>query len=166
MDIKLSIRLKYIASFVSKDMIIGDIGSDHGYLPYYLLNNDIVSFIYASDNKKGPYNNLCNTLKSFSDRCEVALKNGLDDLPSYVNTLTITGMGGDLIISILENGKKYLKNIDNMILSPQQNVEGVRRYLNSIGYKIIKEGIVFDDKYYNVFYLNAYDIFLYCIHLQ
>ena len=42
MEIQLSIRLKYFASFVEKDMIIGDIGSDHGYLPYYLLKNNIV----------------------------------------------------------------------------------------------------------------------------
>ena len=40
MEIQLSIRLKYFASFVEKDMIIGDIGSDHGYLPYYLLKNN------------------------------------------------------------------------------------------------------------------------------
>ena len=150
MDNKLSIRLKYIASLVSHDMIIGDIGSDHGYLPYYLLKNNIVSFIYASDNKIGPFNNLSSTLKEFEGKCEVNLKDGLDDLPSYVNTLSITGMGGDLIISILEKGKNHLSHIENMILSPQQNVEGVRRYLNSIGYKIVKERIVFDEKYYNV----------------
>ena len=131
MDYQLSKRLLFIASFVTSDMRIGDIGSDHGYLPYYLLSHDKVSYAYACDNKKGPFENLSLTFKdSFEGKIHLALKDGLNDLPKEVNTLILSGMGGDLIQTILKNGINHLDHVDKMILSPQQNVEGLRRYLN------------------------------------
>ena len=151
MEYQLSKRLSFIAAFVTSDMRIGDIGSDHGYLPYYLLSSNKVSYAYACDNKKGPFENLSLTFKNkFEGKIHLALKDGLNDLPNEVNTLILSGMGGDLIQAILSRGIKHLEHVDKMILSPQQNVEGLRRYLNSIGYKIINEAMVFDDKYYFV----------------
>ena len=151
MEYQLSKRLLFIASFVTNDMRIGDIGSDHGYLPYYLLSNNKVSYAYACDNKKGPFENLSLTFKDgFEGKIHLAFKDGLNDLPEEVNTLILSGMGGDLIQTILKNGINHLDHVDKMILSPQQNVEGLRRYLNSINYKIKDEHMVFDDKYYFV----------------
>ena len=63
---KLSKRLSFIASFVDNHMIIADIGSDHGYLPYYLLENKIINKAYACDNKIGPYQNLLSTFNNSS----------------------------------------------------------------------------------------------------
>ena len=62
----LSKRLEYISSFVDNNSYIADIGSDHGYLPYYLLEKNIAKKIYASDNKKGPFNNLKTTFFNFN----------------------------------------------------------------------------------------------------
>lgn len=147
MDI--SKRLKVCASLFSKNMIVADIGSDHGYLPFYLLENQIIDKAYASDNKKGPFLNLKKTFNNLSHgEIEIALKSGLEDLPEYVNTVSITGMGGDLIIDILTCGKKHLNHIDTLILSPQQNIPGVRKFLNSIGFGIVEELMILDDKYY------------------
>ena len=155
MEYQLSKRLLFIASFVTSDMRIGDVGSDHGYLPYYLLNEGKVNYAYACDNKKGPFENLSLTFKDkFNGKIHLALKDGLSDLPNEVNTLILSGMGGDLITSILQKGEKYLSHIDKMILSPQQNVEGLRRYLNSIHYQIVNEAMVYDDKYYFVLIVN------------
>ena len=142
---KLSKRLSFIASFVDNHMIIADIGSDHGYLPYYLLENKIINKAYACDNKIGPYQNLLSTFNNSSFDIEISLKDGLNNLPDYVNTLIITGMGGDLIIKILKRDFKYLKNIEYLILSPHSHFLEVRKYLSSIG-----EGIIKDDKFYQV----------------
>ena len=147
---KLSKRLSFIASFVDNHMIIADIGSDHGYLPYYLLENKIINKAYACDNKIGPYQNLLSTFNNSSFDIEISLKDGLNNLPDYVNALIITGMGGDLIIKILKRNFKYLKNIEYLILSPHSHFLEVRKYLSSIGYKIIDEGIIKDDKFYQV----------------
>jgi len=148
--ITISKRLKAIASFVDKEMIIGDIGSDHGLLPAYLLENNLVIKVYASDNKKGPYLNLVKTLSSFDSKLyEIALEDGLNNLPTYVNTIVLCGMGGDLIIDIIKKAND-LNNINYFILSPHNNIPKVRKFLNSLNYKIIDEKVIFDDKYYEI----------------
>lgn len=148
--IDLSKRLEFIASFVDEGMLIGDIGSDHGYLPLYLLENDKVDYIYACDNKKGPYHNLTKAFLNIDKKkYDIALEDGINHLPSRVNTVILTGMGGDLIVNILKNND-YLTNVEYLILSPQHNIKGVRKFVTENGYKIIDEGIVYDEKYYEI----------------
>lgn len=148
---KISNRLIFISSFIDSNMIIADIGSDHGLLPYYLLENKKVDKIYACDNKKGPFENLKKTFDNkYKNQIEIKLADGLSNLPSYVNTVVMTGMGGDLIIKLLNRDKKYLKNIKYLILSPHSNIKLVREFMMGLGYKIIDEGIIFDDKFYHI----------------
>ena len=147
----LSKRLLFVTKFVDSQMIIADIGSDHGFLPYYLLQENIIQKAFASDNKMGPYNNLKKTFSSFDQsRIELSLSNGIEKIPEYVNTIIITGMGGELIVKILLEGKDKLKNIDNIILSPHSHIEKVREFMMNKGYALVDEGIVFDEKFYFV----------------
>ena len=146
----ISKRLKFIASFIEKGMITGDIGADHGLLSYYLLENNIVDKAYASDNKIGPFNNLKKTFINSGFDIEIALKDGINDLPKYVNTVIIAGMGGELINKILKDGESYLENVDYLVLSPHLDPASVRRFLSQINYNIIDEDIIFDDKFYLV----------------
>lgn len=147
----LSKRLEYISSFVDHNSFVADIGSDHGYLPYYLLEHNIAKKIYASDNKKGPFNNLKNTFLNVNKELyNLDLVSGIKNLPNDVDVLLITGMGGDLIIKILEDNFNKLENVNKIILSPQSHLEKVRFFMMNKGYKLIDEGIVFDDKYYHV----------------
>lgn len=147
----LSKRLSFIANFIDKNMVIADIGSDHGFLTYYLLKENIVSRAFASDNKIGPFTNLKNTFNGFDKtRIELSLSSGLDCLPEYVNALLITGMGGDLIVKILLEGQDKLKNIEYLILSPHSHLEKVRLFMMKNNYHLIDEGMVIDDKFYTV----------------
>jgi len=146
----ISKRLKFIASFVEKGMITGDIGADHGLLSYYLFEHKIIDKGYASDNKIGPFTNLKKTFSNSNYDVEIALEDGINKLPKYVDTLIIAGMGGELINKILSDGLEYLNNIDTLILSPHLDSSSVRQFLMKIGYAIIEEGLVFDDKYYLV----------------
>lgn len=148
---KLSPRLLYISSFISNDMIIADIGSDHGFLPYYLLENKIIKKAYACDNKIGPFNNLKNTFQNkFENQIEINLSDGLKNVPNYVNTIIMAGMGGDLIINLLKRDSIKLKNISYLVLSPQSNIPLVREYIINNGFQIIDEGLVIDDNIYSV----------------
>ena len=150
MSFNISNRIKYISTFIDESMLIGDIGSDHGYLPLYLFENNKITYAYACDNKKGPYLNLLSTFDKTNYNMEFAVNDGLNNLPKKVNTLIITGIGGELIISILSNGKTHLEHIDKMILSPQHNIPKLRKYLSQIGYMISDEGVIKDDKFYFV----------------
>lgn len=146
----ISKRLRFIASFIEKGMITGDIGADHGLLSYYLLENKIVDKAYASDNKIGPFNNLKKTFLNSNFEIEIALKDGIKDLPGYVNTLIIAGMGGELINKILKEGESFLKNVEYLILSPHLDPSSVRKFLNHINYYIVDEDIILEDKFYLV----------------
>lgn len=143
-------RLNFIASFVEEGDIVGDIGSDHGYIPRY-LNAIGHAYVYASDNKKGPYLRLkAATSKLEHGIIEVGLVDGIETLPTRVNTLILSGMGGALIKDILTAYPARLKNITKLILAPQGAVSELRGALNTIHFKIEEEALIHDDKYYEV----------------
>jgi tRNA (adenine22-N1)-methyltransferase len=146
---KLSKRLEGIASLVPLGHSLGDIGSDHGLLVSYIIENKMVPFAFASDNKLGPYERLKNNLKKYPN-VTVSLSSGLEALPNNIDTVSITGMGGDLVSKILKEDKNNLKNVKFLLLGPQGNEELVRRTLDELGYKIDEEIIVFEDHYYQI----------------
>ncbi len=149
----LSKRLRYVASLVGKNDIIQDVGSDHAFLPIYLVANNLVKKAYASEVNKGPYLTSLNNVKKYNleDKIIVLKKDGLEDLASDVNTLTICGMGGGLIADILEKGKKNLTNVKNLILAPNIGEEKVRKWLMDNNYKTKNEEIIKEEgKFYEI----------------
>ena len=145
---KLSKRLLTIASLVDKGAKVYDVGADHGLLERYLLDNDAVSSLIAVENKIGPYNILLNNLKGYD--ANVYFADGLEKLDSNSDTLIFAGLGGNAIIDILKKGKKVsFDNINKIIIDAHRDKELVKRYLVSLGYKIEKEIIVFEN---NIFY--------------
>lgn len=144
----LSNRLKALAAYVPLNAIIGDIGADHGLLPLYLFMTKIINKAYACDNKEGPYQNLKKTFALHKYDITIAKKDGLKDLPSFVNFIIISGMGGELITKILEQGKIELSHVDTLLLSPQGNEELLRRWLHFNHWKIEDETVIKEDKFY------------------
>jgi tRNA (adenine22-N1)-methyltransferase len=148
----LSKRLRYVASLIGKNDIIQDVGSDHAFLPIYLLSNNLVKKAYASEVNEGPYLTSLNNVKKYNleDKIIVLKKDGLEDLASDVNTLTICGMGGALIADILEKGKKNLLNVKRLILAPNVGENKVRKWLMDNNYKIKNEEIIKEEKFYEI----------------
>lgn len=146
---KLSKRLEKIASLVPNGYSLGDIGSDHGLLVSYVVKNNIVPFAFASDNKKGPYERLKKNLENYPN-VRVSLSSGLESLPENIDTVSITGMGGDLVSTILKEGQNRLKNVKFLLLGPHGNESLVRKTIDELGFKIDKETIVFEDHYYQL----------------
>ena len=72
----------------------------------------------------------------------------VSNIESDIDTVIISGMGGELIKDILD--PKYLKNVTTLILSPQSDIYNLRVHLNSIGYKFIEEKIIVDQKKYYI----------------
>lgn len=91
----LSRRLKAVADFVPQDMICADIGSDHGYLPIYLVGERIIPHAIAADIGKGPLESAAANVRKYdlADKIELRLGNGLTVLRSNeVECVTICGM--------------------------------------------------------------------------
>lgn len=152
---ELSNRLKIIASHVDNCNSVADIGTDHGYIPIYLLKQQVCEKAIASDINKGPLEKakLNVSFENLSDKIKCLLGPGLVPLKQgEVNGVIIAGMGGNLIRDILLADIKKVKLYDFLILQPAQNPEVLREYLYNNGYKIIDEDLIKEDrKYYELF---------------
>ena len=150
---RLSKRLQTIADFVKKGAVVADIGTDHAHIPIYLIKNNIISKAYASDINIGPLEKAGENIKYFGvQNIELRLSNGLEKLKTdEADTVIIAGMGGELIIDILEKGRRFFESKRKFILSPHTKIDEVRKFLLSNGFEITKEDMCIDEgKFYTV----------------
>jgi len=150
---KLSKRLQTIADFVKKGAVVADIGTDHAHIPIYLIKNNIISKAYACDINAGPLEKAKENINYYGVKnIELRLSNGLEKLKTdEADTVIIAGMGGELIIDILDRGQGFFDKKNTFILSPHTKIEEVRNYLLRKGLKILKEDMCIDEgKFYTV----------------
>ncbi|MEG1362599.1 MAG: class I SAM-dependent methyltransferase [Lachnospiraceae bacterium] len=151
---KLSKRMQAVADLVKKGTIVADIGTDHGYLPIYLIEEKISKRALAMDINKGPLERAKEHIHShrLQEYIEVRQSDGITNLiPGEATSIIIAGMGGKLILKIIEEGMLHRPWIEEFILQPQSDVEQVRRYLYANDYEISKEDMVLEDgKYYHI----------------
>ncbi len=140
-------RLLAVAEFISDEDVVADIGSDHGLLPLLLVKRGH-TYVYASENKRGPYTRLKAATSAAKEVIEVDLADGIKNLPKTVNTLVIAGMGGSLITEILLKYPQSLKNIRKLVLAPQGSEKEVRLTLNKLNFMIVDEKLVVDSGHY------------------
>ena len=142
MIMELSNRLETIASFVTEGYVVADIGTDHGYIPIYLTSNGNCPRAYAMDVNKEPLSRAKTHIEeeNAGEVVSCILSDGLHELPQDdVDSIVIAGMGGDLVVRILEQDFDKLANVKELILSPQSHLERVRHFLNDHGFRILEE---------------------------
>ncbi|KPN82856.1 uncharacterized protein RZ77_11920 [Apilactobacillus kunkeei] len=146
---KLSQRLKVVADFVPQNSRVADIGSDHAYLPVYLMKQKQIEFGIASEVAKGPLDNAIQEIKAegLSNRIDTRLADGLLSVQpeDKIDCVTIAGMGGTLIKNILENGKSHLSGNELLILQPNVGEDRLRIWLMNNQYEISDETILRED---------------------
>ena len=162
--VKLSNRLLAVASFVTDGNILADVGTDHGYIPIYLLQEQRIHKAIAMDINAGPLERAKEHIAVYGlkDYIETRLSDGVAALtPGEVDTVLVAGMGGGLVMHILEDGKEVCRQAKELVLQPQSELERVRAYLWSNGYVILEENMVLEDeKFYpmmRVAYQNVID---------
>lgn len=146
---KINDRLKKIGDLVEANSFCLDIGCDHAFLDIYLVKKNKNIKAIASDIAEGPLNQARENIKreGLEDKIEVRLGNGLDTYTDEVNTIIISGMGGRNMIGIFKNNMKVLKNIDTIILSPNNYQIDVKKFLVKNGFYIDDEELVKDKKF-------------------
>ena len=145
---KLTDRLLKIASLVTEGKRVADIGTDHGYIPVYLLNKNKVPFAILADVNKGPLDNARKEVRhnNLLDKTDLRLGSGIEVLKKgEVDEVIIAGMGGILISELLEANKEVSHSVDKLILQPMQAQDELRKYLFSNGYEILNEVLVKED---------------------
>ena len=151
---KLSKRLGMIASFVPGGSRVADIGTDHGYIPIHLVQEGIAKSAIAMDVREGPLLRAQTHIKEagLTDLVEVRLSDGLLKLEkNQADCVVIAGMGGELIIHILEEGRHLWDSISYWVLSPHSELYKVRKFLAEHEFSIGRETMIKEDgKYYSV----------------
>ncbi|MFD0943569.1 tRNA (adenine(22)-N(1))-methyltransferase [Savagea faecisuis] len=156
---ELSKRLQYVASYVPEGVRLADIGSDHAYLPCYLMERGQIEHAVAGEVVKGPFESAERNVREhgFSDKIDVRLANGLQAIheEDAIHTVTIAGMGGPLIAQILESGEKHLATVERIIAQPNIHARPIREWAVSNNWKLIDEAIMKEDgKIYEILVLE------------
>ncbi len=151
--VQLSKRLEVVASFVTEGNRVVDVGTDHGYVPIYLVQTGKVPRAIAMDINKGPLLHASENIRRFGleKNIETRLSNGLRAYNlQEADSVIIAGMGGGLMIDILSESIDKWSDME-LILSPQSEIELVRRFLCDNHMQIIKETMLIDEgKYYTI----------------
>lgn len=147
-EIKLSPRLQAVASYITPNSTLADIGTDHGLLPVYCLQTGLCRALIASDIAEGPLASAKKTAREQDclDRISFVCSPGLDGIePGSVDTITIAGMGGETIQHIMQNAPWLKGEQVHVILQPQSKLPELQNWLWQEGYRVeraclVKEG--------------------------
>ncbi|MEI6578864.1 MAG: class I SAM-dependent methyltransferase [Eubacteriales bacterium] len=146
--IKLSPRLQMVANMVRTGAVVADIGTDHAYIPVYLLQNGICPSAIAADLRERPLANARATViaNDLSEKITLRLSDGLDKIGAdEVQDIILAGMGGTLITELLGRTAWLRDNTKRLIIQPMTHAEDARVLLCKQGFKILFEQACFEE---------------------
>lgn len=155
----LSLRLSSLTKFVNYNDKIIDIGCDHALLDIFLVKNDLVKSIIASDVNAQALDSGIKNIENegLSDKIETRLGDGLNVLTDKdnIDTVIISGMGTNTIMGILNND--HLKNINKLIIQSNNDHTMLRKYVTKLGFFIKSEEYFQDNKknYINIVFVRG-----------
>lgn len=151
---QLSKRLSAVAGFVTPGNRLADVGTDHGYVPIYLVETKKIPSAIAMDINEGPLLRAQQHIRDagLGEYIQTRRSDGADALrPGEADTLILAGMGGPLMERILTQGRLVLEDCREFILQPQSEIREFRKYLRMNGFRIEQEDMVQEDgKFYPI----------------
>jgi len=154
----ISERLRKICELAGQGQTVADIGTDHGYVPIRLIESGAFRHAIASDIGEGPLQRARQHIeeRGLSSRIETRLGSGLSRIASgEADTIVIAGMGGKLILEILEADLTVARSARTLVLSPQSDVMEFRKGILQMGFRILSETWMAEDgKDYILFLLQ------------
>lgn len=147
--IQLSPRLRSVADLVPQNAVLADVGTDHGFLPIYLLQRDRIKRAVAADLREGPLSKAKANADKYglSDRMDLRLCDGLSAIgPEDADTISIAGMGGETIAQILAAAPWTKDGKHTLILQPMTSTYDLREFLSEQGYTIQFEHLNREDR--------------------
>ena len=137
---KLTPRLQAAADMITFADSVIDIGTDHGYLPIYLLLAGKAKSAVAADMRVGPLENAAENIRAFGVDAETVLSDGFEKINTKYSCAFICGMGGETIAEIMRKGGCVTP--DTLVLQPMTGCDKLRKYLFENGYALTDEGFV------------------------
>ena len=153
-QVVVSERLNTVISFVEPGNRFADVGTDHGFVPICLVQRGVCPGGLAMDVREGPLERARRHIREYGleKQIETRLGDGFSAMrPGEADTGILAGLGGPLMIRILEAGREQVKSLRELILSPQSEIEEVRAYIRERNFRIVREAMLCEDgKYYTV----------------
>ena len=147
-------RLEEIIHMVDNNSIVADIGTDHGIVPYELVKSQKAKKVIASDISEKSLDKLREKLDYLEnpEKIVLSVSDGLENLNEYqVDTIIISGMGGNLIADIINKNINVAKSSNCIILGANNSLSLLRKFLHENSFEIIQEVDLFEnDKYYQI----------------
>lgn len=144
---ELTPRLKAIAQQVPLGARLADVGTDHGYLPVWLLMNGRITSAVAADLREGPLERARKTARQYGQSANISFRlcDGLTDItPDEVDTVVMAGMGGETIATILSSAPWTKQKL--LLLQPMTGGSHLRQWLQNNGYAILDEVLAREGK--------------------
>lgn len=148
-SVSLGPRLQLVASYVPEGSQLGDIGTDHAYLPIYLWETGKIHRAVAVDVHEGPYRSACSAIESRNLKTviDVRFGDGLKPIQAgEVDTLTLCGMGGNTMLEIFAARPHVMSRVKDLILQPQGAEGKVRLTLLQEGWKMKREEYIVEEE--------------------
>ena len=145
--LQLSPRLALCAELVRPGRALADIGTDHAYLPIWLLQNGKIPRALACDVNPGPLEAAQRNARRYGigQELRLALSDGLREVgPGEAEDIVIAGMGGELILRIVEEAPWLRDGTKRLVLQPMSMADRLRAGLWELGFSIRQERAVVD----------------------
>ena len=145
----LSERLTSIASRVPEGAVLADIGTDHARLPMALCQRSKLSMAYGIDVSSKALASAAQRLAATGVQgVSLRLGNGLsalsDEECAQLSCLSIAGMGGLLMLEILQQGLPRCPVLGRIITQPNRDRAMLRQGLSVLGWRLDAEEVVED----------------------
>lgn len=159
---ELSKRLQGVVNLMPSAHTICDVGCDHGYVAITFIQKGIAKQVIAMDVNAGPLEQAKRNARLYGvEEClDFRLSDGLDKVtPGEAEAFLCAGMGGRLMVHIMEQGHQVMAQMKGAVLQPQSELLLVRRYVYEMGWHIQREDMVFEaesdgpGKYYPMMYI-------------
>jgi tRNA (adenine22-N1)-methyltransferase len=142
-------RLDAVKELIEPCDVLMDVGSDHGFLPLYLLSNRIIKKAVIGDLNHGPLEQARKNFRDFTNLNYVfVLSDGISAYHDKLDAVVIAGMGFETIQNILVQDINRFKEIPQIIIQSNTKVDKLREFLNKNDFTILDELLVKDRKYY------------------
>ncbi len=148
---RLSMRLQALADMVTPDFRLCDVGCDHAFVPVELVRRGICPRALAMDVRSGPLSKAETHIAEagLSGQIKTRLSDGLSEYKiGEADSLLLAGMGGKLMLRILQADLKKALSFREWILEPQSHVRDVRHFLRMSGLPITAEDMVEEDGHF------------------
>ena len=149
MKVPLCTRLRACCGFILPGDRVADVGTDHGYLGIWLLQQGIAASVIASDIVPGPLSAAKSNAEKYgyTEQMEFYLSDGVKSIPRDFDVLVCAGMGADTMISILSAAPWLKDQHYRLILQCQSKRPELRQWLYDAGYRINRETLAKDGKF-------------------